>query len=760
MAYNYYYELASIFFVALFYIFTKLKYTNTTKLNRRFLALTMAIMLADVVDVANAILINMGTEVPIWLTYSVSLFYFILAIMVVYLFILYVITFTGTKKKGFLIHINIVSILYAFMLIYNIFNPVIFTFDQDAVYQKGILYPLVYAVPLYMGLSVIVYLHILIIGKVAIGRNLIITSTLFVGLVAIGGIMQFFWFPDTLLTCFAASLGLMIIMLSLETPDYQALMKTMKAIDDANNAKTDFLAKMSHEIRTPINTIMGMNEMIERECQDENILGYNDHSKAATTMLLDIVNELLDISRIESGKMDVARVKYDVPAFYQEIFRMVEYRASKKSLAVLFQIDENLPKGMIGDERKLRQILLNLLTNAVKYTEKGSVSLVVSGEMKQGKEYLSFQVIDTGIGIHQADIPHLLEEFSRFEERRNVKEEGTGLGLSIASAFLKLMNSTLKIESEIEKGSTFSFEIEQLVYDSTPIGNLSFDFKKNTRTTYAPQLVGNGQRILVVDDNSMNRMVFLGLLKNVDLHIDQAESGENAIEMTKKNRYELIFMDYMMPKLNGGETMQIIREDSDNLNTKTPIIVLTANAVAGVREEYLKLGFDDYLSKPIRSVQLEKIISRYLVNDLIGEGENMDSAALKDYKPLEESVEEMPFLEDFELDYAASRLESTEKLKTCLREYYDSLDGMILLLKKYAGEENNAVWDERRMKIIYKLIPASKKCGANLIATIAMVMTEAYEDQNEELVKRMTPILLRELENNKIRLQSLFEEKE
>lgn len=760
MAYNYFYELASIFFVALFYIFTKLKYTNTTKLNRRFLALTMAIMLADVVDVANAVLINLGKEIPVWITYAVSLFYFILAIMVVYLFVLYVITFTGTNKKGFLIHINIVAIVYILTLIYNIINPIIFYFDQDAVYQKGVLYPLVYAVPLYMGISVIVYLHILIVRKIEISRNLMITSTLFVGLVATGGIMQFFWFPDTLLTCFAASLGLMIIMLSLETPDYQALMKTMKAMDDANNAKSDFLAKMSHEIRTPINTIMGMNEMIERECQDENILEYNDHSKAATTMLLDIVNELLDISRIESGKMDVARVKYDVSSFYQEIYRMVEYRASKKNLAVIFQIDENLPRGMIGDERKLRQILLNLLTNAVKYTEKGSVSLVVSGEMKQGKEYLSFKIIDTGIGIHQADIPHLMEEFSRFEERRNVKEEGTGLGLSIASAFLKLMNSSLQIESEIEKGSTFSFEIEQLVYDSTPIGTLPFDFKKNSRTSYEPQFVGNGQRILVVDDNSMNRMVFLGLLKNVDLHIDQAESGENAIEMTKKNRYELIFMDYMMPKLNGAETMQIIRTGSGNLNAKTPIIVLTANAVAGVREEYLKQGFDDYLSKPIRSVQLEKIISRYLEKELIGEGDNMNSAVLKDYETQEEAAGEIPFLEDFELDYAVSKVDGVETLKKNLREYYDSLDGMLLLLKKYAGEEGNAVWDERRMKIIYKLIPASKKCGANLVATVAMVMTGAFEEQNEELIRQMNPILLRELENNKIRLQSLFEEKE
>jgi len=395
------------------------------------------------------------------------------------------------------------------------------------------------------------------------------------------------------------------------------LEKAKEEAERANKAKTDFLARVSHEIRTPVNAMLGMNEMILRESDNDEICNYAHDAKNAALSLLSMINELLDSSKIEAGMMEIIEENYHLGIVLNDLYSMVSIRAKEKELNLSFDVDEKIPRAYCGDVKRIKQVVLNILTNAIKYTTQGSVLLKVScKEVEQEEAVIKFSIKDTGIGIRSENIEKIYDAFQRFDIEKNKNVEGTGLGMNIVQQFLKLMGSELKIVSEYGKGSEFSFEIRQKVVDATPIGDFkeenSYSAKKSEQTK---EFTAPDAKILVVDDNKMNIRVLKALLKQIRVQIDEAMSGKECLALADQNTYDLIFLDHMMPEMDGIQTLHIMREKK--LCENTPVIMLTANAIVGDRERYLAEGFDDFVSKPVIPQALNEVLLKYLPEEKI-----------------------------------------------------------------------------------------------------------------------------------------------
>ena len=409
----------------------------------------------------------------------------------------------------------------------------------------------------------------------------------------------------------------------------QELEKQKNRADSANQAKSAFLANMSHDIRTPINAVLGMNEMILRECDDSDILGYSEKIRSSGNTLLGLINDILDFSKIEAGKLDIIPVDYDLTSVLNDLVSMIQLRAEAKGLTLETRFDGNIPKLLHGDEIRIKQIVTNILTNAVKYTEKGSVTFALTYEkLSEESILLKVSVSDTGIGIKQEDIPKLFSAFDRIEEERNRSIEGTGLGMSITQRLLAMMGSRLEVASEYGKGSEFSFAIEQKVISYEPVGDFEEALRRSiaNRKKYREKFTAPDAHILVVDDTLMNLEVFVNLLKKTLVRIDTAASGSECIALAAKKKYDVIFLDHMMPDKNGIETLKELRALSDSPNADTPAICLTANAVSGARETYLNAGFDDYLTKPVEPEKLEDMLIKYLPEEKLQAAADNDAA--------------------------------------------------------------------------------------------------------------------------------------
>ncbi|MBQ8527974.1 MAG: response regulator [Lachnospiraceae bacterium] len=428
-----------------------------------------------------------------------------------------------------------------------------------------------------------------------------------------------------LLSTFATVIVMYIMYFTLENPDLQMIeaLNTAKVdAENANRAKTMFLANMSHEIRTPINTILGMDEMILRESESEEVAEYAGNIKRAGKALLSIVNDVLDFSKIESGKMELVETEYRILDSCSDMVNLMQMRASEKGLHFVVDMDSEMPRVLIGDEVRIRQIVMNLLTNAVKYTDEGEVVLDVRHtKISESAVCLCVEVRDTGRGILEEDIPKLYQSFQRIDENRNRNIEGTGLGLTIVQNLLELMNSELRVQSTYGKGSIFSFEIIQKVVDWEPVGDIkntiSMQDAGEERYIWAPKAT-----ILVTDDNVMNLAVVRGLLKRTGVQLYVASCGQETIALVKEHKFDIVFLDHMMPEMDGIETYREIRRmwnSGERLMTtkETPFLILTANAVAGAKEMYLQEGFFDYISKPVDAKRLETVLRMYLPKEYI-----------------------------------------------------------------------------------------------------------------------------------------------
>ena len=406
--------------------------------------------------------------------------------------------------------------------------------------------------------------------------------------------------------------------------EYEAhLLKLEKqAADEASEAKSRFLADMSHEIRTPINAILGMNEMIIRETDNREIMGYSRNIRQSGQNLLHLVNSILDFSKIENGKMEVVSARYSLKSQISYVMNSIFERARAKNLTLDLDVDPNLPSELFGDNTRINEVVMNMLTNAVKYTEKGSVTLKVKELERTAEESPSIlihvEVKDTGIGIKQEDMGKLFESFERLDVQRNRNIEGTGLGISVSTKLLALMGSELKVESTYGEGSTFWFDIRQGIENSEPVGEFDvMNADEESNEVYKESFHAPSALILIVDDTKMNLAVAVNFLKKTGVRINTAMSGEESIRLASKNQYDLILMDQRMPGMDGTEAMNKIRVLPEKLNVNTPIICLTADVIRGAKERYIEQGFTDYLTKPIDGKALEKMLLTYIPKDKI-----------------------------------------------------------------------------------------------------------------------------------------------
>jgi CheY-like chemotaxis protein len=399
----------------------------------------------------------------------------------------------------------------------------------------------------------------------------------------------------------------------------------------ANKAKSNFLANMSHEIRTPMNAIIGMDEMILRESNDPSISRFALDIRSASKTLLSIINDILDLSKIESGKMEIIPIEYDSASVFYDVTNMTRGKAEDKGLVFEVNVHNDTPVRLFGDEIRIRQVMLNIINNAIKYTEKGSVKVNISYEREQ--EILLVSVSDTGIGIKPEDIDKLYNLFQRLEETKNRNIEGTGLGLNITKQLVEMMGGHIFVESTYGKGTTFNVEVPQKMINPCPIGDFSSHLNEafSKKEDFKPALVAPKARILIVDDNEMNLEVISGLLTDTRMKLTTATSGAECISLLRENDYDVILLDQMMPMMSGVETLLTIRKD--HLADDTPVIALTADAIVGAKESYIKEGFSDYLSKPIMYDDLESVLLKYVDDSLLLTPEQIEEQDSVENKP-------------------------------------------------------------------------------------------------------------------------------
>ncbi|MBQ3645514.1 MAG: response regulator, partial [Synergistaceae bacterium] len=532
----------------------------------------------------------------------------------------------------------------------------------------------------------------------------------------------------------------------------------------ANSAKSEFLANMSHEIRTPINAVLGMNEMIIRESTSDRITTYARNVESAGKNLLSIINDILDFSKIEAGKMEIAESDYKLSSVLNDVTNMIVFKARQKDLKFNVKVDEFLPDCLYGDEVRVRQVVTNVLNNAVKYTLEGSVSLSVTGEKvyeENGRENINlvFKISDTGIGIKEEDLPKLFKKFERIDLVQNNTVEGTGLGLSITHNLLHLMNGNISVESEYGKGSTFIIYLPQRVISDEPIGNFheKFDRHVHTMRAYQESFKAPDAKILVVDDTEMNLTVIEGLLSKTEINLDTASGGLEALELTKKSKYDLILMDQRMPIMDGTQTMNAIKTQDDGLNRDTPIICLTADAVSGARNKYLEQGFTDYLSKPVESSTLEKALMEYLPKDKIeittSTDENEDSNEKTELTELEKFYAQTDGLDYVE---AIKNCANEAILSKTLQQFYNSIQNNLNDIKKFESEGDIKNYTIK----VHALKSSARLIGASELSSQAMYLEDCGNNNDVDSIKDLTPDLLANYESYVAKLSPLYKQNE
>ncbi len=563
-----------------------------------------------------------------------------------------------------------------------------------------------------------------------------------------------------LLTLLALATGLIVWRVMSGTVvrrQYEEIRQARDEAERANTAKTRFLANMSHEIRTPINTIMGMDEMILREDAKDvpknyfmSVINYALDIKQASEALLGLINDLLDMSKIESGKMNVIEQNYDTADLLRSIVKMIRVRSREKDLTFEVEVDEKLPRKLYGDSGKIKQILLNLLTNAVKYTEKGGFTLKVeASDITNDTCRLHFSVKDTGIGIRPEDMDKLFNAYERLDEEKNSGIQGTGLGLDISRRFAQLMNGDLTCTSVYKEGSEFVFDVTQTVADNRGIGKFS-EADDGPKGPYIPQFIAPDADILVVDDNPMNLNVIKGLLKATKVFVTTAESGEECLEKIKYDNFNVVLLDHMMPGMDGLETVARIRQTHPDL----PVYALTANAIAGGDEFYRSKGFDGYLAKPIDSVELERAIMKHLPEEMMMKPEGADGKAEPETLP--DGFSWVNNIEGISVPEGIRNSGGVSSFISSLKLFYDTLDENADVIDKAHEGKDLKLYTVK----VHAMKSSARIIGADALSSLAQALEDAGNKENVEFIKNKHYEFMADLRSFKEKLSDIHNDEQ
>ena len=629
LRYNIHYGIAAAIYLAFLYMFMVLQYGGKAKVNKAFRKMVVLLIIADVLDIVTAITISYSTIVPFHFNMILNSVYFFMLVLLGGQLVKYVYLYNyGVEIKG--IHRTIVrgmTLAYIVMLIINYNTGISFYFMEDGTYYHGKLYLLAFCMALFF---VVYAIGILCVDFKQRNKKQRIILIMFSVIQVVGPIIQATLVPNVLIGMYCCSLGVVMMIFSLETPDYAKMVKAMDALEEAekeatiakeqaikaNEEKSKFLANMSHEIRTPLNSIIGMNQIIYQESTEEEIREYSSDVDNASKILLTLINDILDFSKIESGEMTLILSEYELDEMLRDILNVSMPGARTKGLELKIKVAPEVPNRLYGDSVRIRQIVMNLLSNAIKYTEQGTVTLIIDyHKIDDDNISLNIAVKDTGRGIKEEDKKYLFERFMRVDEYKNKNIEGTGLGLSIVKRLVDLMQGEISFESTYGKGSFFYVRIPQRIVAEQSSEAISEDGLKDKmdvaedRIAICQELQGD---ILVVDDSQMNLTVFTGLFRKYKIKIDTALSGQEALELCASKKYDMIFMDHMMPEMDGIVCLEKVRSQEKGCNNDTPIIMLTANAMMGAADEYRKNGFCEYVSKPFRKEEMNKLFIKYL----------------------------------------------------------------------------------------------------------------------------------------------------
>ena len=543
------------------------------------------------------------------------------------------------------------------------------------------------------------------------------------------------------------------VILVLDMTDIKAYINEIKRVrqqaEKANIAKSEFLANMSHEIRTPMNAIIGLNDIIMEECPDPQIYAHAKDVQSAAKNLLAIINDILDLSKVEAGKMELVYGDYHLKTLVDEVVGMMDMAASKRGLILKYECDSALPCRYNGDEGRIKQVLINILNNAIKFTKEGYVRVYITGwpGKNEDEEVLSFRVEDTGCGIRKEDLGKIFEDFRQVDSKRNRTVEGTGLGLAIVRHLVELMGGLIDVDSVYGEGTTVMITIPQKIVDRRSIAELPEI--PQTELRYAEAFTAPDVRVLIVDDNLINRKVARGFLKSYAFQLAEAESGPEAIELVRQNRYDIIFMDHMMPMMDGIEAAEIIRKDCGENGAAPAMIALTANAMEGMREQFLKHGFQDFIAKPLDRRELGQLLARWVPEERRREGapEELEAAS------------QTADLSHFRIDgidmEAASRYCAGDEgeFLELLGLYYQDGQRKTVLLREVADS------DIARYRVeVHGLKSASANIGALDVSNMARAQENAAAQGDTEFIQRQFPPLLEAYETLLMNIGLFLEE--
>ncbi len=599
--------------IFIFFFFSKGSVVNTETKIYKVLIITTAIgLFFDILGYALYINGYPLNSFLYFLVVKTELVYFV-AWTFTFAFYIYVISYNKKNIEEKLEHFRKIFhyLLGVFVLITFIIYilPIEFNFANNVVFPMGSSVTLTYLIA---GVGILFSIFCAIKNR----KNIILFKytplfAMAVSMVVIVVVQRLF--PDLFLVNFCLSIVVVILYFTIENPDIKLIKELNLAkvqAEKANQAKTEFLSNMSHEIRTPLNAITGFAEALkdEKDLPEKARDDVNDILMASDS-LLEIVNGVLDISKIEANKLEIINNNYSPYKMFNDLTTLTKVRIGEKPIELIVKIDETIPKVLYGDHTRVKQVILNILTNAAKYTKEGHIIFKVDSLIKGDICRLIVSVEDTGVGIKRDNIDKLFRKFERLDEDHNTTIEGTGLGLAITKKLVQLMHGQLVVQSVYGKGSKFTVSIDQKIAPSDVKLEDTMEVSREELTKDEDVI---GKSVLVVDDNKLNIKVATRLLEDYGITVDSCMSGAECLEKVKSIKYDLIFMDDMMPRMSGTETFHKLKEDP---NFNTPVVVLTANAISGMEEKYLSEGFDSYLSKPIERKALDNIINKYLNNE-------------------------------------------------------------------------------------------------------------------------------------------------